>query len=223
MYVCMYVYVYTYLYICMDMSIEFGSKMVLSTPMWIHFRSIWGSLLEHFRSILRSFGEFWEGLPRYLQKASKKIEKNTSQASSWGLLELKLELLGAKMAAKTAKMGQHDRQDGHFGMNLAASGSIWGAFWSHLGKQAEYWKTLNNFLFLSFFLRIRGVLASSFGATWRYVGLCWPILAPSWSNLARKWRPRTTRWAKMAAKSTNMSQHIRKKIKKELNINLAWH
>ena len=58
--------------------------------------------------------------------------------SNMVLLELKLELLGAKMAAKSAKMGQHDRQDGHFGINLAAFGSIGGAFWSHLGKQAKY-------------------------------------------------------------------------------------
>ena len=122
----------------------------------IHFGSIWGSLLEHFRTILRSFWEFWEGLPRYLQKASKKIEKNTSQAPSWGFLELKLELLGAKMAAKSAKMGQHDRQDDHFGIDLATSGSIWGAFWSHLGKQAEYWKTLKNLRFFIGFLRIGG-------------------------------------------------------------------
>jgi len=35
-------------------------------------------------------------------------------------------------------MGQYDRQDGHFGINLAAFGLIWGAFWSHLGKQAKY-------------------------------------------------------------------------------------
>ena len=174
------------------MSIEFGSKMVLSTPMWIHFGSIWGSLLEHFRSILRSFWEFWEGLPRYLQKASKKIEKNTSRAPSWGLLELKLELLGAKMAAKSAKMGQHDRQDGHFGINLAASGSIWGAFWSHLGKQAEYWKTLKNLRFLLVFWELGGQ-GEQF---WSNLALCWAISTPSWSNLAWKWKPRATRWAK---------------------------
>ena len=190
----MYTYVYTYLYICMDMSIEFGSKMVLSTPMWINIGSIWGSLLEHFRSILKSFWEFWEGLPRYLQKASKKIEKNTSQASSWGLLELKLELLGAKMAAKSAKMGQHDRQDGHFGINLAAFGSIWGAFWSHLGKHAEYWKTSKNIRFLLVFWELGGQ-GEQF---WSNLALCWAILDAILEQLGLK----------MEAKSDKMSQNI---------------
>ena len=75
------------------------------------------------------------------------LRKNTFQATSWSLLEPKLEELGAKMAVKSANVGQHECQDGHFGFNLAASGSIWGAFWSHLGKPAESGKTLKNLWF----------------------------------------------------------------------------
>ena len=67
-----------------------------------------------------------------------------------------MEQLGAKMAVKSANIGQHDRQDGHVGINLAASGSIWEAFWSHLGKQAEYEKTLKNRGFSTFFQDLGG-------------------------------------------------------------------
>ena len=79
------------------------------------------------------------------------LRKNAFQATSWSLLEPKLEELGAKMAVKSANIGQHDCQDCHFGFNLAASGSIWGAFWSHLGKPAESGKTLKNRWFSCFF------------------------------------------------------------------------
>ena len=99
------------------------------------------------------------------------------------------------MAVKSANIGQHDRQDGHFGINLAASGSIWGAFWSHLGKQAEYRKTLKNLRFLFFFkgfgrawrpgLEQLGAMLSYVGLSWRhfelsweYVGTCWQLDAP---------------------------------------------
>jgi len=75
------------------------------------------------------------------------------------------------MAVKSANIGQHDCQDGHFGFNLAASGSIWGAFWSHLGKPAESGNIEKPMVFIGF-LRIWEVLATRFGATWRYVELC---------------------------------------------------
>ena len=101
---------------------------------WFDLGVTFGAFSVHFEIFLRVLG----GSPAILTKSFQKIEKNTSKAPSRGLLERKLELLGAKMAAKSAKMGQHDRQDGHFGMKLAASGSIWGVFWSHLGKQARH-------------------------------------------------------------------------------------
>ena len=45
--------------------------------------------------------------------------------SLWCFLEPRLEEFGAKMAVKSANIGQHDRQDDRFGINVAASGSIW--------------------------------------------------------------------------------------------------
>ena len=49
------------------------------------------------------------------------LRKNAFQATSWSLLEPKLEELGAKMAVKSANIGQHDCQDCHFGFNLATA------------------------------------------------------------------------------------------------------
>ena len=118
------------------------------------------------------------------------LRKNAFQATSWSLLEPKLEELGAKMAVKSANIGQHDCQDGHFGFNLAASGSIWGAFWSHLGKQAEYRKTLKNLGFLLVFqgfgrswrpgLEQLGAMLSYVEPSWRHFGLSWKYVRACW-------------------------------------------
>ena len=98
-------------------------------------------------------------------------------------MDPKLEQLGVKMAAKSAKIGKHDRQDDHFGINLT-SGSIWGAFGSHFCKQAEYQKTLKN---LGFSLVFRG-----FGGSWRAVleqlGAMFGYVGPSWRHLGATWR-----------------------------------
>jgi len=88
------------------------------------------------------------------------------------------------MAAKSAKIGQHDRQDEHFGTNLATCGSIWGAFWSHLGKQAENQKTLKDSWF--------SLVFSGFGGSWRAVleqlGAMLGYVGPSWRHLGATWR-----------------------------------
>ena len=96
------------------------------------------------------------------------------------------------MAVKSAKIGEPDRQDGHFGINLAASGSIWGAFWSHLGKQAENQKTLK-----TKFFRDSGGPGEQF---WINLALCWAMLDHLGAILEQL-------GDKVAAKSANMSQH----------------
>ena len=191
------------------------------------FRFVLVRFGSHFWSI---FGPFWGhlgdfgGVSRDIRKKlPKNVEKNTFQAPSWGLLGPKLEQLGAKMAAKSAKIGQHDRQDGHFGINLAASGSIWGAFWSHLGKQAENQKTLKNLRFLLVFWGFGGswrAVLEQLGAMLGYVGPSWRHLGATWrQNVSQErqheptWRPRAPTWADIAQKT-------RKRAK---NINLAWH
>ena len=110
-----------------------------------------------------------------------------------------MEEFGAKMAVKSANIG---RQDNHFGINLAASGSIWEACWNHLDKQIEYRKTLEN----NRFLKIWEILATRFGATWRCVELCWAILAPFRVILGVCWDMLVARCTKIATKSTKWSQ-----------------
>ena len=115
----------------------------------------------------------------------------------------KLEQLGAKMAAKSAKIGQHDRQDDHFGINLVTSGSIWGVFWSHFCKQAEYQKTLKKLRFLLVF--------QGFGGSWRAVleqlGAMFGYVGPSWRHLGATWRENGTKSDKMSEDGGQERQH----------------
>ena len=101
------------------------------------------------------------------------------------------------LAAKSAKIGQHDHQDDHLRINLAASGSIWGAFWSHLCKKAENRKTLKNLRFLLVFQGFRGSPGEQFGSIWTLywaiLVLLAAILASSCSKLGSR-RPQDGAW-----------------------------
>ena len=113
-YIYIYIYIFMYMYLCRPIYLSAFIYMrnththtffkVDFDAFWIRFRTFGVSFLEHFRTILESFLEFWGNLPRHPQRAPKKHRKNHLPSSI-------LRHLGAQVGATWAQDGGQERQD----------------------------------------------------------------------------------------------------------------
>ena len=169
-----------HLYICMDMSIDFGSKMVLSTPMWSnlvrfggHFWSIFGPFWDHFGSFGRVSRDTYKKLPKKLKRTPPKLHLEASWSSSWSYLERRWRPRAPRWANMTAKMailGSTWRLLGRFGEHF-------GAIWANRLSIEKHWKTSGFYCFFRIGGSRRAVLeqlGSMLGHSRRHLGATWP-------------------------------------------------